>query len=528
MILKITGKDSLENSVIEKFSYQKKHYSVEQIKNEVSSFHDRLKLEGFFTSVFRSLTSTDSIYNAKFLLGKRTENIVIKIPNELKILLTLKDTVKLRSNRVESFLEKTIKKLDNEGKSFSKIQLSTPRYINKELYFDLIYEDAQRRVIDKVVLKGYEDFPKSFLKHHYNLRKNNSFSTERLSEVSSKTKLLSFVDEIKPPEVLFKKDSTILYLFLKKKTSSSIDGIINFNSKENGQGIFLNGHLDLQLNNALNTGERFKLFWNRVGNERSEFRLSTDIPYIFNSSISTQISFNIYRQDSTFLNTKFQLSLSRAIGNKSKVSFFFNSEKSNYLLINPNPDFTSYSNYFLGSQYEFTVPNKNSLYPIKTTLSLKGAFGNRNTETEKSNQFKTNILALYNLDITSRSYIYIKNDTGILLSKNNFLNELYRIGGANSIRGFNEQSIFTNRYTISSFEYRYVLKNNSYLHTISDIAFYNNFSDKRIRSLLGLGLGYSFILNNNFINLGYASGICFHSNRFSNNSMLIIKWTSFF
>ena len=96
---------------------------------------------------------------------------------------------------------------------------------------------------------------------------------------------MQFISEIKPPEVLFTKDSTLLYIYFKKQQNNSFDGIVNFTSKEDG-GVLFNGNINLKLNNVLNTGERFELFWNSIGEERQEFKLSTNLPYILNSKFS--------------------------------------------------------------------------------------------------------------------------------------------------------------------------------------------------------------------------------------------------
>ncbi len=41
-------------------------------------------------------------------------------------------------------------------------------------------------------------------------------------------------------------------------------------------------------------------------------------------------------------------------------------------------------------------------------------------------------------------------------------NELFRIGGYNSLRGFNEQSLFTDFYAFGGVEYRYLVSNQAF------------------------------------------------------------------
>ena len=129
------------------------------------------------------------------------------------------------------------------------------------------------------------------------------------SIVVSFSKSIDFVKEIKSPEVLFKEDSTFVYLFLKRVKSSTVDGLLNFATKDRGSGLLINGNLDLRLKNTLNEGERLTLFWNRVRENNSEFRFGAQIPYVFNSAISPEFEFHIYRQDSTFVTTSFATKL---------------------------------------------------------------------------------------------------------------------------------------------------------------------------------------------------------------------------
>jgi len=116
----------------------------------------------------------------------------------------------------------------------------------------------------------------------------------------------------------------------------------------------------------------------------------------------------------------------------------------------------------------------------------------------------------------------------LLTSKNYLFNELFRIGGANSIRGYNEQSIFTNGYSYSNVEFRYLLDKSSYLYSITDLGVYKENTNNKIKKLVGIGAGYQFRINNNLVNLGYVISTNSDTKVKFNNSRLIIKWTSFF
>ena len=88
-----------------------------------------------------------------------------------------------------------------------------------------------------------------------------------------------------------------------------------------------------------------------------------------------------------------------------------------------------------------------------------------------------------------------------------FLNELYRIGGLNSIRGFMESSIYASTYSIASFEYRFVFERNSALFTFFDAAWYEKkFEDYYYDYPMGFGFGLFFKTKAGIFTISYAMG----------------------
>ena len=530
--LNLQGKDSVETSIINKIQYQKNPSNKENLLNEIYSIHERIKRMGYFTSIIDEITNTEKEFTAKFSLGKKTEEIVVILPQSPKLNYTTflkKDSIRIKTHELEPLINNITLELDKKGASFSKVTLEEPHFFEDVLYLKLKVLQSTERLVDNVLIKNYEEFPTSFIKNYFKINKTMVFSKQKLETISTLTKAIPFVKEIKPPEVLFKKDSTFIYLFLEKLNASSVDAIINLSSKEDGSGVLLNGNLDLQLNNVLNSGEHIELFWNRVNQEKSEFKLSTRLPYIFNTPISTLVGFNIYRQDSTFLNTSFHLDIDYQLDPKSNITMSYTSENSNYLLNQLSNNISSFTNYFAGIGYHYKVPEKSSLFfRNKLLFSIRPSYGKRQSDINTTNQLKIELTSYINIPISARSYFNLKSVSGLLESENYLTNELFRIGGANSIRGFNEQSIFTNKYSFVNLEYRYATSISSYFNTITDFGIYNDPILNKTTTIIGVGLGYLFNINGNMVNLGYVAGHKFKSDFNLRNSKLIVSWRTFF
>ena len=526
----LVAKDTIQNRIVSEIYHTKKHLQKKDALDEIERILQQVKKKGFFTVRIDSISKTNKELIAYLDLGKKINEIIIvtKKDNTNGIIDSGIDSIKIKTREFSDLTNQLLEQIDRKGNSFSEITYVNPLLKNDTLFLEMKISNSSSRKIDKVITRGYEDFPKKFISKYFLIDKNTVFSKQKLNQVSALSNKLDFIKEKKVPEVLFKKDSTHLYLFLDKIGTSSFDGLVNFSSKENGKGLLLNGNLDLKLNNTFNTGEKFEIIWNKVSDEKTDFKINSYVPYLFNSKFSTTLEFYLYRQDSTFINTNFELKTDYLINQKSHASILFNSKNSNYLLNISNNDLASYSNYFIGLGYELKKSSTSNLYKYKNGLNLNLTIGKRKTDTESINQLKFHFSAFANVQINNRGYLNIKNESGLLTSKNYLLNELFRIGGANSIRGYNEQSIFTNGYSYSNIEFRYSLDTSSYLYSITDLGVYKENTTNKIKKLLGIGAGYQFRINNNLVNLGYVISTNSSTNAKLNSSRLVVRWTSFF
>ena len=526
----LVAKDTIQNRIVSEIYHTKKHLQKKDALDEIDRILQQVKKRGFITARIDSISKTNKELIAYLDLGKKINEIIIvtKKDNTNGIIDSGINSIKIKTREFSDLTNQLLEQIDRKGNSFSEITYVNPLLKNDTLFLEMKISNSSSRKIDKVITRGYEDFPKKFISKYFLIDKNTVFSKQKLNQVSALSNKLDFIKEKKVPEVLFKKDSTHLYLFLDKIGTSSFDGLVNFSSKENGKGLLLNGNLDLKLNNTFNTGEKFEIIWNKVSDEKTDFKINSYVPYLFNSKFSTTLEFYLYRQDSTFINTNFELKTDYLINQKSHASILYSSEKSNYLLNISNNDLASYSNYFIGLGYELKKSSTSNLYKYKNGLNLNLTIGKRKTDTESINQLKFHFSAFANVQINNRGYLNIKNESGLLTSKNYLLNELFRIGGANSIRGYNEQSLFTDGYSYSNIEFRYSLDTSSYLYSITDLGGYIENTTNKIKKLLGIGAGYQFRINNNLVNLGYVISTNSSTNAKLNSSRLVVRWTSFF
>ena len=536
--LKIHSKDSSNNATLKSLTFLKSHKSKQSIVQEIEAISKKIALKGFLNNNYL-LTQKDSIFNCQYTLNNKVDFTRVNYKNKLleKHLLNqlsknYTDTYfEILTSEIENTLNSIVNYYESKGASFTTASLKNIIQKNNKLAANLELNISKNRKINSIVIKGYANFPKKYLTHYLNLKPNALFNLNSLLKINKLVNTIPFVTQLKKPEVLFTKDSTTLFLYLEKKSTNKFDGIIGFsnenNNNNNNNKLAFNGYLDLNLNNIFNKGQTFSLNWKNNGNDTQTLKLKFKNPFVFNSRYSTSGEFSIFKQDSTYINSKSLLQINYSINRNNSINAILTNENSNLTSTIDSPiGIEAFKNTFIGASYTYKnfLKIQNNGKPT-LFINIGYLIGNSNRNNLKNHQNKVQLSATYLFDINYKNSIFIKNTTEILNTANPLQNELFRIGGTNSIRGFDEQSIFTSKYSVTNIEYHYNINQTSHIYSVTDFAISQDSLTKSTSKLFGIGLGYYFNTNYSIFNLSYVIGKNSETHFNLNNSKIHIKAT---
>ena len=477
---------------------------------------DSLKKQGYFKARVKEITKKDSFnYNSTIELNEQFNNIYIYDVNKVIIYedkirkIDNKEYYTVEINELESFLKKTTKKLADRGYPFNKIKLINIKEIdNSSISANLNVDLGEKRTLDKIKIKGYEKFPKSFTKQYLKLLTEETFDFEKIKEKSKKINNLGFVRQTKDPEVLFKKDSTITYLFVEKTENNSFDGFIGFATNEESNKLELNGYVNLKLSNTLNYGEEITLDYKSTDNEDKFFKTNIIAPFVLQSPLGLELSLNLTKKDTSYTKDEQSIGVNYLTKNKHGISLHLSYLNSVSNLTIVNQSIKDYNSKFQKIRYSYLEPNiNNKLIPIKFLNTLEFSIGERRDNTNTRKQIKYKTKTYNNFKITNKSSIYLNFESYGLISTNFYQNEMLLFGGINSIRGFEENSIAANKLFMINSEYRFTIDNNIYINTILDSAYYENSLSDIKGYIYGLGLGLNINTNSGVFKINYANGV---------------------
>ncbi|MFN3754600.1 hypothetical protein [Flavobacterium sp.] len=510
--LKIIGQNEVENKTIDSIGYIKKHENVKSITTENNLFYEKLTKKGYTESQFSEIIKlNDSTFCYKYDLGKRINyaRIYIGIKNRENIpsFYSLKnDTLTIPYEETESFLNSTLKKLEGNGFSMAKVKLDNIQSKGDNIIADLLIKKETQRQLNGIVINGYDKFPESHKKNILRLYRNKVFNQKNLDKLYNDFEKFRFVKQSKYPEILFTKDSTKVYVYLEKAKPNTFDGYIGFTNDEESK-LVLSGYVDLVLQNILNSGEKFSLYWKSDGQDQKTFNFGLELPYLFKSPIGLKTELNIFKQDSTFQNTRTNIELGYYFNYNTRLYLGYQSTESSDIQNANTANLSDFNNSFLTTALEFAdFKNDDFLFPEKTNFNLKLGTGKRDAKLISDNQIFGSLNLKHNLYLNPKNIINLKSQNFYLQSKNYIVNELSRFGGINSIRGFNENSLQGNTFTSLLTEYRYVLAPTLYIHSIIDYGYLKDNTIDTDENLLGIGFGFGLWSKNGLFNIIYANG----------------------
>ena len=514
----VEGNDVSENTIIDSIGYKNVFTNYKSLEEEINALHLKFQKIGYIESqLIFNTKKNDTVYNAKFSLNKKYYTLYIYYDENVISMKTLErfsenvttEYFVTTIQESESILNQINSKIAENGQPFTSLKLATIKKRDaNSLQAKLAITTNTKRTIDEIVIKGYEKFPRSFLTHFLNIKIGDDFDLNSIKEKTKTLNTLLFTNQARPPEVLFTKDSTAIYLYLEKTKSNTFDGFLGFGTNETTNKIEFNGYLNLSLINNFNYGEAFSLVFKNDESDQKTFDVNVSLPYLFNTAIGSELSLNIFKKDSTFTTVDQSVNLFYQINDKQRIFAGINTIQSNNLLTENNTQFVEdYNSSFYSIRYEFLKRQYNNiLFPINFAFDIKTGIGSRKIEGIIENQkiFSLNTHKIFNLNNRNSFYLRIKSEG--IVSDSYLVNELFRFGGINTIRGFEENSLLASLYGLLNTEYRYNLSSAIYLHTIIDAAYINNELTNSKEKLFGFGFGFGLITKAGLLKFNYANG----------------------
>ena len=516
---------------------EKKTKKYKSYKDLILAIEDTLvliKKQGFYDAKVNSLIRKDS-FNYEVILNKNQMVEYIEISNKsafdeniVKILNKYTENGKLiRFKQIESVTKEITDILSESGYPFAKVGFINYELINPTtIKLEMEIKYGSKRNIDKVIVKGYENFPKNFIKNIFKPGKSNSLDVDKALSLANKIDKTGFARNIKDPEILFTKDSSALYLYIEKIRRNTFDGFLSFDTDENSGKINIEGYAKINLFNTFNGGEKINFDFRSQKNQDRSLNSDVYIPYVFGSPLNLKYGLNLIQKDSSYTSNENLIDIDMIFGNiRSGLGLQTNKSTSEEAIENVENFKSKLINVF--SEY-IILDNSDQLIPELFKISLRYGSGVKEQSGEKTNFSKYSVELHRKFNLSSKFKLQSSITRKKINSKNLVNNELLRFGGYNSIRGYDENSIFTDGYTLLKTSLNYYLNDTIYIYTIFDLANYSNEILDLNEDIYSGGIGFSSRTDNGIVSISYSKGNNWGNSFNLKNAKINVIFVTFF
>ncbi len=434
--------------------------------------------------------------------------------------------------------EKLLDYYDKSGYPFAKISFDSVQIENGNVHAQLVVNKGVWYKFDSLHILGNAKISSTFLYHYLNLQSGEAFNKEKLNTINQRLLELPYLQQSNDWNLNMLATSYSVNLYLQPKKSNQINVLVGFlpANQQVGGKLLLTGEANLNLKNAFATGENILFNWQQLQSASPRLNLGFQKPYIFNSKFGIDFSFELYKKDSAYLNLTAKLGLQYLLSAKQSGKISLETFKTNLLTVDTTtviitkklPDVIDVSTTNLTLEYELN--NTNYRFNPRSGYEFKIGIGAGNKTIKDNNtitQLKSggfNYSSLYDTIQKNTYQLKVKTsfahyfptgrqsviktalNVGWYESPNYFRNELFQLGGYRLLRGFDEESIFANRYAVGTLEYRYLIGINSYFNGFIDIGAVNNKIINVTNSYIGAGFGLAFETKQGIINISFAAG----------------------
>lgn len=491
----------------------------------IRSLRGKALSKGYLAASVDGLKFKDNSCEVDFFLGKKFGNLHLEVDqndldyfkNEARLREKIVTNQPFRAIELGRFMESIHNSLLNNGYPFAKLSLVDVRMENENACGKLIVERNQRLKWKKINVKGDTAVSESYIANLLLIKPGDWYDESQLQFIAQRIAQVPFLSEIKPNEILYTPEGVELFVYLKSRPMSSINGFVGLQPDPILNRYFLTGELSLKLLNTLKRGELFDFRWQNVQAQTQQLNLRFNYPFILKSPFGIDGQFNLYKRDSTFLQLDGKGAIQYFMKGGNFVSFYY--ERNSSTLLSGAANNTSFSELASVSSNNYGVgltkrsidylPNPSRGFSIEMSTSA-GQRQTQKTDTSivaKTLVFKGESKIEYYLPLAKRHVIRFANQTNFLSTPDIVQNELYRFGGLTTQRGFNEQEIFASTFTTFSLEYRFLLDRNSRAFLFYDHSFYERNSVGYFNDYpFGFGAGFSFGTAIGIFSIQYALG----------------------
>ncbi|AKD05550.1 membrane protein [Pontibacter korlensis] len=416
---------------------------------------------------------------------------------------------------------------ERNGYPFASVWLDSVTIEDNKVAATLMLDKAFVVTYDTLEIVGKTKTQPKFLMRYLQLLPGQLYNQDQVNASQRMLTQLPYIKASRAPQVRFVSDKAKVHYFLEDRQANQLDGVVGFLPDPNRENkLLITGEANVNIRNIRGSGKQLGLQWRRVSAGSVILNGEYLHPNLLGSPFEAGTKFSLLKQDSTFITVQPRLQLGYYTLKYGKFSVFTEWRNSRILSeVSPqklqqlelsDAQTTSYGlNYLWNNLDDFYFPRRGRLLELQFAAGTKKLL--RNAELEKSfydaldmkaSQLSVSLRFENFLRLGKNSALLTRLRGEALFSDHIFLNDMYRLGGLASLRGFDDFFFYASSYAVSTLEYRLFTAADSYALLFYDQGYYRSDLERSFKDdyPFGVGAGISFSTGAGIFQLVYSLG----------------------
>lgn len=510
-------------------------YSPAQFDLDLEHLREKYVNVGYYyarvDSVHRQISSARVNLVAFFNEGKQSRidtilfegNSAIKIPR-LRQNLAFSEGSEFVQSEIEVGAQAILKSYESAGFPFAKVAIDnvvmTEATQNFLVRFEYKITEGRQVRITELRVEGNTSTRNSVILREARLQGNENYTDQLAEKVRRRLERLQLFSSISLPELFLNQhEEGGLLVRVQEGNPNRFDGIVGYVPPPlPGKEGFVTGLVDLQFRNLFGTGRQLSARWHREDQYTQEIGLRYFEPWIASYPVNGEIGFVQRIQDSTYVRRRIDLAFDFSLNEEVTCGAVFSrtnvipSESYGRTVLAESQETSAGLSVSYDTRNDPVTPVSGLYYRTEYDIGTKSITG--------SSYFTTSSDATQKILMDLEYYVgpFQNQIVATQLHINDFrsglieVSDLFRLGGARTLRGYREGQFLGSRLVWSNTEYRFMIAQRSFLFVFLDAGYIVTPEEPLVglraseQSKLGYGVGIRLDTRLGLIGVGIGLG----------------------
>jgi outer membrane protein insertion porin family len=380
-------------------------------------------------------------------------------------------------------------------------------------------EEGSRLTIDELRVEGNTETDTEVIVRESRIRYGEVYDPVRVRTIRQRLTRLNIFTAVNEPEVYVRRERGGLLLRVQEGNPNTFDGIAGYiPSGQAGESGYLTGMASVSMRNLFGTGRKLNVRWQKEDRHSQELALGYREPWLFGQPLNAGVEFQQRQQDSSYVRQFLRFQGELMLSEEISISILGGTEN-----VIPSDDSTAQrppraTTLTIGAELLFDT--RDDLYSPTTGARYRADahYGRKTVVQTVQGGMRRESVQRFGVDADlflgtfTRQVLAFGVHGRQIQSGSLDESELFRFGGANTLRGYRENQFVGSRVGWAATEYRFLMARRSFVYGFVDVGYYYRPADL-IRNMdaseafhYGYGFGIRFDTSLGNLGVSFALG----------------------